>query len=301
MSAPINSPSLAEIFQRLNVSDILAFVADHRWEDLTLDFKLAPSNFANRDDRRTLATAISGFANSGGGLIVWGINARKDAEEIDSAQQAEPLTDGLLFMSRLVEHAGNATAPVVDRVQHRLVEGNGGPFALTLVPESDRGPHMAKLGENRYYKRSGDSFYTMEHFDIADMFGRRRKPALTLTLEKERSGGSLLVFVTNVGRGIARAPYLAMTLPEHFRVSGYGFDGHSGSGLRPLGEHGRKCCFGADAGVVIHVGQALGVTRLDATVQRADGSAIISGRQTFRYELAAEDLELTAGEVVVEY
>ena len=30
---------------------------------------------------------------------------------------------------------------------------------------------MAKLGEDRYYKRSGDSFRKMEHFDLEDMFG----------------------------------------------------------------------------------------------------------------------------------
>lgn len=29
---------------------------------------------------------------------------------------------------------------------------------------------MAKLEEDRYYKRSGDSFYRMEHFDLEDMF-----------------------------------------------------------------------------------------------------------------------------------
>ena len=40
---------------------------------------------------------------------------------------------------------------------------------------------MAKLGENRYYKRSGDSFYQMEHFDLEDMFGRRRKPKLKMS------------------------------------------------------------------------------------------------------------------------
>jgi hypothetical protein len=37
---------------------------------------------------------------------------------------------------------------------------------------------MAKLGEDRYYKRSGDRFYKIEHFDVADMFDRHRAPVL---------------------------------------------------------------------------------------------------------------------------
>jgi hypothetical protein len=141
----------------------------------------------------------------------------------------------------------------------------------------------------------------MEHFDVADMFGRRRKPALTLVLERERAGKWVVVLVQNVGRGIAKAPYLALTLPPNFNASNYGFDGNGRFGLRPLGDRERRWFFGGDASTVIHVGQTLGVTRLEARVQRPDGTPIISGPQTFRYELAAEDMELTAGEAVVSF
>jgi hypothetical protein len=95
---------MKSLFDRIGVAEILAFVVERRREDLTLDFKLAPTNFENRDERKTLACAISGFANSGGGLIVWGVDARKDADEIDCAQGTSPLTDAALFMSRLEEH-----------------------------------------------------------------------------------------------------------------------------------------------------------------------------------------------------
>jgi len=77
-------------------------------------------------DRKTLAVAISGFANSSGGLIVWGIDARKGSEEIDYAQQAAPLADAALFQSRLMEHGAIATSPPpVPDLTHRLVEGPG--------------------------------------------------------------------------------------------------------------------------------------------------------------------------------
>jgi hypothetical protein len=109
------------------------------------------------------------------------------------------------------------------------------------------------------------------------------------------------VFVQNIGRGMAKAPYLALSLPQNFRASGYGFDGNSRWGLRPLGQHDQRCFFGGDAGAVIHVGQALGVTRLEATVKTPDGKPVLKGPQTFRYELAAEDVELTAGEVTLDY
>jgi len=280
------------------VADILAFVTERRREDLTLDFKLAPANFGNRDDRKTLAIAISGFANSIGGLIVWGISAEKDDDGIDCAQRLMPLAEPVLFMSRLVEQAGGAASPPVEGVVHRLVEGAGGPFALTLVPESDRGPHMAKLGENRYYQRSGDQFRMMEHFQVADMFGRRRKPALTLRLTQ--AGKAIAVLITNEGRGVAKAPFLELSFSRHFRASRYGFDGNGTFGLKPLGHFEDRCIFGGDAGAVIHVGQTLGVTQLESTVIRPDGSAVVKGPHMFQYRLAAEDVELIQGEIALD-
>jgi hypothetical protein len=283
-------PALEEIFEGLTTAQLLAFVDEHRIEDLTLDFKLAPKNFDTPDERKVLAKAISGFANSSGGLIVWGIEAKRGPEDIDCAQQAVPLTQPEMFMSRLWTYSGSAVSPVVDGLRHRLVEGLGGPFALTIVPESLVGPHMAKLGEDRYFKRSGDSFVKMEHFDVADMFGRRRRPQLSLVLHKEGPGSTILVSVRNDGRGIAKAPYQALDLPKGFRTSGYGFDGNGSFGLRPIGRSYVRCFFGGDATSVIHVGQELIVTKLEATTTTVDGKPAIKGPQVFRYDLAAEEL-----------
>jgi hypothetical protein len=66
---------------------------------------------------------------------------------------------------------------------------------------------MAKLGEDRYYKRSGDSFYVMEHFDLEDMFGRRQKPKLqfdAVPITEDGADEGLEFRIQNVGRGIAK-------------------------------------------------------------------------------------------------
>jgi hypothetical protein len=77
MSQPIAAPTIAGLFQTLTEDDIRRFVDERRQEDLTLDFKLMPALLNKRDDRKILAIAVSGFANSAGGLIVWGVDARK--------------------------------------------------------------------------------------------------------------------------------------------------------------------------------------------------------------------------------
>jgi len=201
--------NLVETFERLDANGIAEFIRLGQEENLHLEFKTVSSaNLRGNDDKRNLAKCLSGFANSDGGIIVWGVNARKNAQGIDCAGAAAEIAPIKLFLSRLNELTGDAVSPVVDGIRHKPIEvGRDAGFAVTLVPESNSGPYMAKLGEDRYYKRSGDSFYRMEHFDLEDMFGRRQKPQLQFRLKNLLVGGTreeIQFVVQNVGRGIAR-------------------------------------------------------------------------------------------------
>jgi predicted HTH transcriptional regulator len=66
-------------FDTLDLEAIRNFVAEQKEETLDLDFKaISNPELKSHDDRRNLARAISGFANASGGLIVWGVDARKN-------------------------------------------------------------------------------------------------------------------------------------------------------------------------------------------------------------------------------
>ena len=111
-----------------------------------------------------------------------------------------------------------------------LDESEDKGFAVTYVPESESSPHMAKAGEYRYYKRSGDSFYKMEHFDIEDMFGRRKKPRLKLFVYPKTGGSrggkkevNFIIGLKNIGRGIAKYPFIKLELNEPYQFSAYDF------------------------------------------------------------------------------
>ena len=76
--------SLEDEFESLDVDAINAFIRERQEEHLYLDFKLANQADLNRDDRKNLAKALSGFANSSGGIIIWGVEANdKNADGID--------------------------------------------------------------------------------------------------------------------------------------------------------------------------------------------------------------------------
>lgn len=215
--------SLADDYEAISLDMIRRYVAERKEEHLSLEFKrTASSDLSEINDRKNFATALSGFANADGGLIVWGIGTTR-LDKVDTASSENPIPDVVTFVGRLNEFTGILVNPRVGGVLHRRIQGSGDAgFAVSLVPASDSGPHMAKAGIDRYLRRHGDRFLAMEHYEVADLFGRR--PRAKLDLEwSVRSGGSessrrfarVELKLTNRGRGPASAPFLAITTDEN--------------------------------------------------------------------------------------
>jgi len=259
-------------------------------EDLHLDFKILSGgdNF-NRDDRKNLAKAISGFANSDGGVLVWGVDARPDGSGADVVLELSPITNCSVAFSHLQAYTGKAVSPLVTGVENRMIElQDGSGFLATFVPRSDTAPHMACLGEARYFKRSGDSFYRMEHFDLEDMFGRRAHPKLEFLLSPFANlpsraslseGGQRSVVVNfvlalaNAGRGIARFPYLQIKAVEPFFISPHGLDGNGNHGLplRPkLASSREEFVFAGGINDVIHPNTLMNVALIKIRFNEED-------------------------------
>lgn len=296
--------TLEEQFDAMTAATILQYIADGQQEHTQLEFKeLNRPDFKNSDDKKNLAKEISAFANGSGGLIVWGVEAKKGEDGVDKAS-APKLIDKLdLALSRLSTLESEAILPRLTGIRHKaLPNGDNAGFLVTLVPESDITPHMAKLGVNQYFKRSGDSSPSMEHFDIADMFGRRPHPKLRVTSEfmgnaigygRERPA-SFIVSIENFGRGSARAPFLSLDLPKGCNLDGYGVDGNHRFGLSRIPGRGvgNVFKFGGDANLVLHPGVKLDVTKLIVS-RNIDNDLLVS------FTVAAEGTNSHSGSLLI--
>lgn len=169
---------------------IQQWVKEKHAEDLYTDFKQKDNSdvgAASINDKRQYAKAISGFANSDGGLLVWGIVASKegkDPESPDVARDLKPISSVKTFHADLNAITLNATKPVVDAVRNLLIpdasESESG-FVVTYVPAGSTPPYRAELdNNNKYYKRAGSNFYPMEPFDIRDVVFRFRYPKISV-------------------------------------------------------------------------------------------------------------------------
>ena len=217
---------LRDEFASISLETIRDFVAAGREEDLHLDFKLVTDPNLSRDDRKSLDVALSGFANSDGGIVIWGVEARPNSVGVDCAVSLREIAHTFVCLTRLNTLTGQCVSPLVDGVEHRAVLSNGtAGFCVSLVPPSDSGPHMAKAGEDRYFKRSGSGFYRMEHFDLEDMFGRRQRPSISLNLSLVPRAGEdpheeLHFSIINAGRGVAKHSGFLCKFEPGVRVAG---------------------------------------------------------------------------------
>lgn len=170
------------LFERLKTEGytvINELVSTKAQENVSLEFKLK-SNKANgelsRDDRATLGIALSAFANSSGGLLIWGVEATKGADGMDCAQTEHAIVNIALFKSAVSRAVGELLMPrhdgiFVEAIEHPKKKGTG--FLAVWVERSERRPHRSEARDDkRYYKRSGDSSFIMEHYDIEDAFNR---------------------------------------------------------------------------------------------------------------------------------
>jgi hypothetical protein len=173
---------MKNLFERLKTEGyvvIREIVLSKAQENVGLEFKVK-SNKANgelsREDRGTLGIALSAFANSSGGLLIWGIEATKGADGVDAAQTEHVIPNLALFKSAVSRAVGELLMPrhdgiLVEAIEHPKKKESG--FLAIWVDRSERRPHRSEAKDDkRYYKRAGDSSFIMEHYDIEDAFNR---------------------------------------------------------------------------------------------------------------------------------
>jgi hypothetical protein len=242
-----------------------------------------------KSDRNNLAIALSGFANSDGGVIVWGVDARSESpDEPDVAKQLCPIGKLKLFCSELQHNTPHLVAPGIVGVVHLPIPQTETPdsgFVVTFVPKSEANTHMA-MGKNqrRFYYRSGDSFLPMEAFMVADRFGRRARPQLELECRLEPGSSSgreleirVVIGIKNIGQGIALYPAVAIQETPSLHLNSYGLDGNGNTGIperRRTSSRPNKAYrfFAGGAGDAIHPGTTLDVTCVSHKVLLEQGS-----------------------------
>lgn len=261
-----------DLFERVNTTADVEALANSEAEKLHLDFKERwGANASGRlgrdkgdeDLKGKLDAALSGFANSDGGILVIGVK--------NEPRELRPI-GGLRAFEESVNEQFSRLAPTVVGVRTKQVATSAETgILLVLVPSSDLAPHRAHDCE--YYVRSGESFVRMEYFQIADMFGRRHVPRLRAQLHltarprDDFSPNTIVLGIENIGRGMAKFPFMQIQRlsPEHSQDCTVRPDVDIIPGLRRKDIYEQRPAYVGGVDDVIHAGQSIAVVYFDAT------------------------------------
>jgi predicted HTH transcriptional regulator len=182
----------------VNLADIESLVRNKVQESIHLDYKASPALDPKKSDE--IAKDVSAFANSDGGLLIYGVEEDKASHlpvQIDAGVNPKWNRE---WLEQVIT---SNISPRIEGVEVAQFELPTGRYVVCVrVPKSFRGPHQAS--DNKYYKRFNFSAFPMEHYEVEDTRSRRQALPSLVALDLGAPGGGLFEFsLQNVGQAAA--------------------------------------------------------------------------------------------------
>jgi hypothetical protein len=187
-----------------NEGDLNRLILDEVEEDIHLDYKGADAIAKTNGKRNEISKDVSAFANSDGGIIVYGVREhdvyekRHLPERIDTINRVE-------FSKEWLEQVINSK--IRPRIMDLIITPidipsvKNGVVYIVKIPKSHM-PHQA--ADNRYYRRFNFESVPMDDYEISDIRNRKQyyKPLILIDYEI-LSSHMVYLTVENVGDAIA--------------------------------------------------------------------------------------------------
>jgi hypothetical protein len=159
--------------------DILALISDGAQESLTLEYKRCASLDRRNPGRRIeLSKDVSAFANSAGGVIVYGVVEDQHLPTaIDSGYDPQEITRE--WLEQIINSTIQRRINGIRIKQIELKSTNPGRVIYVVaIPQSKRAPHMAE--DHIFYKRFNYQSIPMDEYEVRDVAQRVDSPDLKL-------------------------------------------------------------------------------------------------------------------------
>lgn len=160
-------------------TDLQSLIDNGVPESLTLDYKNSLALSKDDSCRTELSKDVSAFANSAGGVIVYGIDEDNHLpSKIDEGVDPKKIT-----REWLEQVVGSTIKPQVQGVIIRQIALDSGKvaYAIEIPAATTFAPHQAN--DHRYYKRFNFLSRPMEDYEVRDVQKRASTPSLFLEFE----------------------------------------------------------------------------------------------------------------------
>jgi hypothetical protein len=212
------------------IEDIESLIANQVEESIYLDFKEAGAFEKSERKRNDISKDVASFANSDGGIIVYGV------KEVDHKAAELSFIDGNEFTKEWLEQVINSSIQRhIEDLKIYPIRANGEvskTIYVVKIPVSFQAPHLSK--DNRYYKRYNFASVPMEEYEVRESYNRKEKTELIiedmLVTQNGRSGVQggeflrtvqfdLTFQITNLSKGIENQYKTEIYIPKAYLVN----------------------------------------------------------------------------------
>ncbi|HRG18647.1 MAG TPA: ATP-binding protein [Flavobacterium lutivivi] len=172
--------------EEYDIETIKSFIDNEIEESIHIEFKSSGALSKKDNEKKEVSKDVSAFANSDGGIIIYGI------EEKNHKAHAFSWIDGNEFtkewLEQIISSTVNRNIPDLKiypiRNNSKITES----IYVVQIPISIDAPHMSR--DKKYYRRFNFESVAMEEYEVRQLYGRKVKSKLLLdqiTLIKEKT------------------------------------------------------------------------------------------------------------------
>jgi hypothetical protein len=178
----------AQSFQKLNEL-VSSGGEENEWMEFKGAYETTHTEGSGKDKKweelkNNWSKAIGAFANSSGGVMIWGIDApNKFAKSFSFAKDANQLAEKL---SSLVS---SAVIPLVHGIEIKAVKNDlsSSGLVVCLIPASRYAPHQSNWPRRQFYMRCQDGSHECGYMELKRLFQPQIGPTLAPRIRIEAS------------------------------------------------------------------------------------------------------------------
>ena len=166
---------------------IIDYIKNGIEENKHLDYKAADALGKSDGCKKEISKDVSAFANSDGGIIIYGIKEFDDPQKKHLPEKIDPI-NRLIYSKEWLENiiTGNIS-PIIDKISITPVTIDDELNHCVYVVEIDKSNTAHQSSDNRYYKRREFKSSPMDDWEVKDVINRSTKPIIEVILKAHKN------------------------------------------------------------------------------------------------------------------
>src|SRR5690606_34903955 len=165
----------------MNLDKIVRYIENKIEENLNLDYKASDS--LQRNDKKTneISKDVSAFANSDGGMIIYGIMEDKVNRHLPDS--IDPINRKEISKEWLEQIIQSKIRPRISGIVIHSITVNEESDLVVYAIEIPKSNTAHQANDRKYYKRFNFNSEPMYDYEIRDILNRTKSPIIDLELE----------------------------------------------------------------------------------------------------------------------